>query len=109
MKTKVAKIREYVDKDYLNNQIIIKAAQFNGKNKFVLCELMKGVPFNMECNFENDDITFKTEQRTMIIRVGDYLLKDNKHEFFVFDPLVFESTFEELKIGVWYESFNQRR
>lgn len=74
---------------YRNKPVVIVAVQFNGDN-LGECEKFIEDNFDNTLSFPN----IKTLEGTMRIRVGDFIIKGVKGEFYPCRPDVFEATYE---------------
>ncbi len=77
--------------------VVIEAVQFNGKNKFEICEFIGANRGSWtRLDFDDHHMTIKTLGGDMQILPFDWVIKGFKDEFYPCDPDIFEMTYEEI-------------
>jgi hypothetical protein len=80
-------------KKFKKKPVVIEAVQYTGD----LEEVVKiGLPV-IEQDFLSTDITIPTLEGRMTAKIGDWIIKGIKGEFYPCKPDIFEMTYEEIK------------
>ena len=79
---------------YIKKPVIIEAIRYNGENKVevqgFVGKYLDYVPYTKKLKIE-------TLEGVMEARVGDYIIKGIKGEFYPCKPDIFKQTYEEIK------------
>ena len=78
-------------KKFQKKPVIIEAVQFTGDNVDFIKEFT-----NYNSSICNDELNIHTLEGNMIARVGDWIIKGVKGEFYPCKPDIFENTYEEV-------------
>lgn len=84
-----------MEKNYKKKPVIVQAVQWNGQNQD---EILSFINFAHECAFfdEFGDLYIHTLEGKMRAKVGDYIIRGIKGEFYPCKPNIFELTYEEV-------------
>lgn len=81
-------------KKYRKKPVVIEAIQWNGSNAFEIWDYYEDICVYLK---DNDTLLIRTLEGDHIARVGDYIIKGVKGEFYPCKPDIFEQTYEEVQ------------
>jgi len=80
---------------YRKKPVIVDAIQFNGSNYDEIGRFIVGAPF--ECLTREQEIRITTLEGLMTARLGDWIIKGVKGEFYPCKPAIFAETYEPVE------------
>ena len=78
---------------YRKKPVIIEAIQYTGDNYKEICDFVGKFLFQ----FESGEFVIETLEGDHLCKIGDFVIKGVRGEFYVCKPYIFEETYEEVK------------
>ena len=83
-------------KKYRKKPVVVEAIQYTKDNYWEINEFIKGSSTLMGIPDTKGEFDIATLEGNMTVKVGDYIIKGIKGEFYPCKPDIFELTYEEV-------------
>ena len=83
-------------KKYRKKPVVVEAVQWDGKNRKEIRAWAGNVVFVNYADSSDKNLYIETLEGQMVARIGDWIIKGIKGEFYPCKPDIFEATYEEV-------------